>query len=178
MDVLSYPDLVFGKTLAEIDPLIHEFINLEEERQNRKIILIPSESLCPLPVREALGSVFTSVYAEGYPPRSMTLEPEARLADVSRQLAHYRRYADRRFYKGCDYVHFLETLAQRRVAACFANRRVGMDDIFVNVQPLSGASANNAVYEAFVEPGGTVMGMSLPHGGHLTHGSEFNRSGK
>lgn len=178
MAVSDYGNLVFGKALAEIDPLIHELINREEERQTRKIILIPSESLCPLPVRQALGSVFTSLYAEGYPPKSMTLDPEERLKDISHQLAYYRRYADRRFYKGCDYVHFLETLAQRRVADCFANRRVRAEDIFVNVQPLAGAAANNAVYEAFVEPGNTVMGMSLSHGGHLTHGSEFNRSGK
>ncbi len=178
MAVSDYGDLTFGKSLKEIDPLIHELINREEERQNRKIILIPSESICPLPVRQALGSVFTSIYAEGYPPKSMTLSPEERLEDISHQLAYYRRYADRRFYKGCDYVHFLETLAQRRIADCFANRRVGAKDIFVNVQPLAGAAANNAVYEAFVEPGDTVMGMSLSHGGHLTHGSVFNRSGK
>ncbi len=174
----DYRDLVFGKALEEIDPVIHELICREEERQTRKIILIPSESLCPLPVRQALGSVFTSIYAEGYPPKSMTLDTEERIEDISHQLAYYRRYGDRRFYKGCDYVHFLETLTQRRIADCFANRRVGAGDIFVNVQPLAGAPANNAVYEAFVPPGDTVMGMSLPHGGHLTHGSEFNRSGK
>jgi glycine cleavage system T protein len=174
----DYADLVFGKTLEEIDPIIQELIDWEEERQNRKIILIPSESLCPLPVRQALGSVFSSIYAEGYPPKSMTHDTEERIGDISHQLAYYRRYADRRFYKGCDYVHFLETLAQRRIADCFANRRVGSSDIFVNVQPLAGAAANNAVYEAFVSPGDVVMGMALPHGGHLTHGSEFNRSGK
>jgi len=178
MAVSDYGELVFGKTLEEVDPLIHELICHEEERQNRKIILIPSESICPGPVRQALGSVFTSIYAEGYPPKRMTLDPEERLEDMSYQLAYYRRYADRRFYKGCDYVHFLETLAQRRIADCFANCRVDGRDIFVNVQPLAGAAANNAVYEAFVEPGGTVMGMSLSHGGHLTHGSQFNRSGK
>jgi glycine/serine hydroxymethyltransferase/folate-binding Fe-S cluster repair protein YgfZ len=178
MVVSSYGDLVFEKPLEEIDPLIHGLIKREEERQTRKIILIPSESICPSPVREALGSVFTSIYAEGYPPKSMTLDPEERIGDVSHELAYYRRYGDRRFYKGCDYVHFLETLAQRRIADCFANRRVRAADIFVNIQPLSGAAANNAVYEAFVEPGETVMGLSLPHGGHLTHGSEFNRSGK
>jgi glycine cleavage system T protein len=178
MGLTAYGDAVFGRSLDEIDPVIHELIQREEERQNRKIILIPSESLCPLPVRQALGSVFTSIYAEGYPPKSMTLDPEERIEDMSYELAHYRRYGDRRFYKGCDYVHFVETLAQRRIADCFANRHAGADDIFVNVQPLAGAAANNAVYEAFVEPGDTVMGMSLSHGGHLTHGSEFNRSGK
>jgi len=178
MGLTAYGDAFFGRPLDKIDPVIHELIQREEERQNRKIILIPSESLCPLPVRQALGSVFTSIYAEGYPPKSMTLDSEEQIEDMSHELAHYRRYGDRRFYKGCDYVHFVETLAQRRIAGCFANRRVRADDIFVNVQPLAGAAANNAVYEAFVEPGDTVMGMSLSHGGHLTHGSEFNRSGK
>jgi glycine cleavage system T protein len=178
MALTAYGDVFFGKGVDEIDPVVHELIKREEERQNRKIILIPSESLCPLPVRQALGSVFSSIYAEGYPPKSMTLDPEERIEDMSHQLAYYRRYGDRRFYKGCDYVHFVETLAQRRIAGAFANRRARAGDIFVNVQPLAGAAANNAVYEAFVKPGDTVMGMSLSHGGHLTHGSEFNRSGK
>ena len=78
MAVSDYGELVFGKTLEEVDPLIHELICREEERQNRKIILIPSESICPGPVRQALGSVFTSIYAEGYPPKRMTLDPEKR----------------------------------------------------------------------------------------------------
>ncbi len=174
----QYADFVFGANLIDIDPLLDQLIKLEEERQQRRIILIPSESYAPQPVRQALGSVFTNIYAEGYPPRQMVGNDEALLADMVKQLAYYRRYADRRFYKGADYVHFLETLAQRRAAACFANERARQDEIFVNVQPLSGGAANLAIYDALMSPGDTLMGMDLFQGGHLSHGSEFNVSGK
>lgn len=174
----KYGDAFLGVDLDRIDPDIDLIIDFEEERQARKLIMIPSESMAPRAVRQALGSVFNNVYAEGYPPLRMTRDEEARLLDVSHQLAYYRRYADRRFYKGVDYVHFVETLAQRRCADCFANERASTHDIYVNVQPLSGAAANLAVYDTFVEAGDTVMGMDLYQGGHLTHGSEFNFSGK
>ena len=174
----EYSDFLVREDLSEVDPDTDLVIGFEEERQAQKIILIPSESICPRAVRQALGSVFTNIYAEGYPPLRMTREEEELLLNFGYELAFYRRYADRRFYKGCDYVHFLEALAQRRIAKCFATDKIGADEIYVNIQPLSGAAANNSVYEAFVEPGETVMGMALPHGGHLTHGSEFNRSGK
>jgi len=164
--------------LAEVDPDLQRLIEWEEERQARRLILIPSESLAPRAVREALASVFTNVYAEGWPPLAMLQEDEAHLWDCSHQLAYYRRYADRRFYKGTDYVHFVEVLAQRRCAACFANSRVAAEDIFVNVQPLSGAAANLAAYQAFLREGDTLMGMDLFQGGHLTHGSELNLSGQ
>ncbi len=175
---MEYGDLFFGVETGAIDPDIERIIGLEEARQARKLIMIPSESIAPRAVREALGSVFNNVYAEGYPPLRMTRDDEDRLVDEPHQLAYYRRYADRRFYKGAEYVHFIETLAQRRAAACFATSRVAAGDIFVNVQPLSGAAANLVAYDALVEPGDTVMGMDLYQGGHLTHGSEFNFSGK
>ncbi len=171
-------DFIIRRTISEVDPDIDLLIRFEEERQARRLILIPSESFASLPVRQALSSVFTNVYAEGYPPPRMTRDDEELLLDIDHQLAYYRRYADRRFYKGCDYVHFVETLARRRCAQCFATDMIGADQIFVNIQPLSGAAANNSVYDAMVEPGDTVMGMNLAHGGHLTHGSEYNRSGK
>jgi glycine cleavage system T protein len=174
----EYWDAFLGVDLDQVDPDIDLIIDFEEERQARKLIMIPSESMAPKAVRQALGSVFNNVYAEGYPPLRMTRDEEAMLLDVPHQLAYYRRYADRRFYKGVDYVHFVETLAQRRCAACFANERVGAKDIYVNVQPLSGAAANLAVYDAVVEVGDTVMGMDLYQGGHLTHGSPLNFSGK
>jgi glycine cleavage system T protein len=174
----EYWETFLGVDLDQVDPDIDRIVDFEEERQARKLILIPSESMAPKAVRQALGSVFNNVYAEGYPPLRMTRDDEARLLDIPHQLAYYRRYADRRFYKGVDYVHFVETLAQRRCAACFANERVGAGDIYVNVQPLSGAAANLAVYDAAVEVGDVVMGMDLYQGGHLTHGSEFNFSGK
>jgi glycine cleavage system T protein len=174
----SYADAFFGADIAQIDPRVDLLIRLEEERQTRRIILIPSESYAPLAVRQALGSVFTNVYAEGYPPTQMVKDDEELLADLTQQLTYYRRYADRRFYKGADYVHLIEALAQRRAAACFANERVAAQDIYVNVQPLSGAAANLAVYDALMQPGDTLMGMDLYQGGHLTHGSQFNVSGK
>ena len=174
----EYWQTFLGVGLEQVDPDTDLIIGFEEERQARKLIMIPSESMAPQAVRQALGSVFNNVYAEGYPPLRMTRDEEAVLLDVPHQLAYYRRYADRRFYKGVDYVHFVETLAQRRAAACFANDRVGAADIYVNVQPLSGAAANLAVYDTVVEAGDVVMGMDLYQGGHLTHGSEFNFSGK
>jgi len=174
----EYWDAFLGADIGLVDPDIDLIIGFEEERQARKLIMIPSESMAPKAVRQALGSVFNNVYAEGYPPLRMTRDDEAMLLDVPHQLAYYRRYADRRFYKGVDYVHFVETLAQRRCAACFANERVSTQDIYVNVQPLSGAAANLAVYGAVVDVGDTVMGMDLYQGGHLTHGSQFNFSGK
>src|SRR5512136_1470121 len=174
----DYWTTFLGADIGLVDPDTNAIIGYEEERQARKLIMIPSESMAPKAVRAALGSVFNNVYAEGYPPLRMTRDDEARLLDFPHQLAYYRRYADRRFYKGVDYVHFVETLAQRRCAACYANERVGAGDIYVNVQPLSGAAANLAVYDAAVEVGDTVMGMDLYQGGHLTHGSQFNFSGK
>jgi len=174
----EYADVFFDQDLVHVDPAIHDIIGFEEERQARRLILIPSESYAPRPVRQALGSVFNNVYAEGYPPLRMTREEEERLLDFGHQLTHYRRYGDRRFYKGADYVHFVETLAQRRCATCFANEHAAAEHIYVNVQALSGAAANLAVYDALLQPGDTLMGMDLFQGGHLTHGSEFNISGR
>jgi glycine cleavage system T protein len=174
----EYWDRFAGADIGLVDPDIDYLVGLEEERQTHKLIMIPSESMAPRAVRQALGSVFNNVYAEGYPPLRMTREDEATILDVPYELAHYRRYGDRRFYKGVEYVHFVETLAQRRAADCFANELVDSQDIYVNVQPLSGAAANLAVYDTLLEAGDTVMGMDLYQGGHLTHGSEFNFSGK
>ncbi len=174
----TYWDAFLGADLGLVDPDTDAIIGYEEERQARKLIMIPSESIAPKAVRQALGSVFNNVYAEGYPPLRMTRDDEELLLDYPHQLAYYRRYADRRFYKGVDYVHFVETLAQRRAAMIFANERVDHHNIYVNVQPLSGAAANLAVYDTVVDAGDTVMGMDLFQGGHLTHGSELNFSGK
>lgn len=168
--------------LSEIDRDTSRIIEFEERRQERKIILIASESICPQAVLQAQASVFSHIYAEGYPSWRMSRTEREEILDFERFLSLHRRLGDRRHYKGCDYTNFIEALAQWRVARLFAhddgNICVKPQDIFVNVQPLSGAAANNAVYMAFVTPGETVLGMALPHGGHLTHGSPFNRSGK
>ena len=178
MGASEYMDRFFEAELQVVDPAVAELISIEAERQARRIILIPSESLSPLAVRQALGSVFQNIYAEGYPSRRMMEVSEEELLDYGQRLAYYRRYSDRRFYKGTEFADFIECLAQRRIAQCFATEEIPAEEIYVNVQPLSGAAANLAVYEAFLKLGDTIMGMALPHGGHLTHGSPFNISGR
>lgn len=164
--------------LRSLDPAVQSIIDFEAERQREKLVLIASESLCPVSVREAISSEFTNLYAEGYPSVRMARSNEEQLTDFADQLSDYRHNSNRRYYKGCEYADLIESLAMRRAAEIFANENASADKIYVNVQPLSGAAANNAVYEAFVKPGETVMGMDLAHGGHLTHGSPVNRSGK
>ncbi len=171
-------DFLFRDDLAELAPFVHELIRWEDERQARKLIFIPSQSSAPRAVREALASRFQNVYAEGYPPTRMGRDPEHRLRDVAWQLSFYRRYADRRFYKGKDYVNLLESLAQRRCAQAFAHNSTRPEHIHVNIQPLSGTPANLGVYWTLMEPGDTLMGLDLYQGGHLSHGSEFNVSGQ
>ncbi len=139
--------------------------------------MIASESLCPPAVLAALGSPFNNIYAEGYPSTRMTLYEDGRLDEVDYMTVSHRRYADRRYYKGVDYANFVEALAMRRLREIFATETHPPERIYANVQPLSGAAANNAVYNAFLKPGDVVMGMNLRFGGHLTHGSPSNRSG-
>lgn len=134
-----------GKSLMMEDPEIYQAIQDEKKRQMRVIELIASENLVSEAVLEAMGSVLTNKYAEGYP-------------------AH-------RYYGGCEFVDVVEDLARKRACALF-----GADH--ANVQPHSGAQANMAVYFACLNPGDTVLGMNLSHGGHLTHGSPVNISGK
>ena len=171
-------DFLFRGSLSELDPDVFKLTQVEAERQVRRLILIPSESQAPLAVREALSSAFQNIYAEGYPDEDTREMSEAQILDYKTRLAHYRRYADPRYYKGVEYADLVEALARRRCAQAFATNGFTAEDIYVNVQPLSGAPANNAVYHALIEPGETMMGMNLLHGGHLSHGSSVNRSGK
>jgi glycine hydroxymethyltransferase len=171
-------DFLFRGGLAELDPAVAELIEHEADRQARKLILVPSESAASQAVREALGSVFQNIYAEGYPDARTRAQTEPEILDYAEQLGYYRRYSDPRYYKGVEYADIVEALARRRGAELFATETIGPGRIYVNVQPLSGAPANNAVYEALLRPGDTVMGMSLVVGGHLSHGSPVNRSGK
>ncbi len=174
----SRKDFLFRESLKEAAPFVAELVDREEERQKRKLIMIPSESYAPKAVRDALGSVFQNVYAEGYPRERTMRYSEELLLDHSHCLVYYRRYANRRFYKGVDYVDIIESLAARRAAMCFARPGLSDQDIFVNVQPLSGSAANLSIYDALLTDGDTMMGLDLFQGGHLTHGSEFNQSGK
>lgn len=171
-------DFLFYGKLAEIDPEVNGLIEHEAERQIRKLILIPSESTAPSAVRESLSSVFQNLYAEGYPDEEMRFMSEEEILDYPARLANYRRYADPRYYKGVEYADIVESLARRRCAEAFATGKFTADQVYVNIQPLSGAPANNAVYTALIEPGDTILGMNLLHGGHLSHGSSVNRSGK
>lgn len=131
--------------LAEVDPLIASLIGMEVERQEHNLELIASENIASRAVREAMSSVLTDKYAEGYPGK--------------------------RYYGGCEVVDQVEDAAIERVKALYGCQ-------FANVQPHSGAQANMAVYFAFLEPGDTLMAMNLAHGGHLTHGSPVNFTGK
>lgn len=127
------------------DKAVADLIAGENERQRKGIELIPSENYVSANVLEALGSVFTNKYSEGYP--------------------------NRRYYGGQEYTDQVEQLAIDRAKQLF-----GADH--ANVQPHSGAPANEAVYSAWLEPGDTVLAMDLSHGGHLTHGAPVTRSAK
>ncbi len=131
--------------LKNQDPKVLEAISNELNRQRNNIELIASENFVSEAVMEAMGTVMTNKYAEGYPGR--------------------------RYYGGCEYVDVVEDLARDRAKELF-----GADH--ANVQPHSGAQANMSVYFAVLQPGDTVLGMNLSHGGHLTHGSPVNFSGQ
>ncbi len=131
--------------LESEDPEIFRVIRDEEERSRTHLELIASENYPSLAVLEAMGTILTSKYAEGYPGR--------------------------RYYGGCEVVDVAENLARDRARELFGAEHV-------NVQPHAGAQANMAVYHALLQPGDTVLGMSLDQGGHLTHGSPVNFSGQ
>ena len=171
-------DFLFRGDITELDPKLAELIEIEEERQFRRLILIPSESSSPLAVRRALASGFHNIYAEGYSYDFTGGLSEDELFDYGERLVEYRRYSDARYYKGVEYADILEAVACQRAAEAFAANGKTALDIYVNVQPLSGGPANNAVYHGLVKLGETVMGMNLLHGGHLSHGSRVNRSGE
>jgi glycine hydroxymethyltransferase len=171
-------DFLFREDLSDLDPQVDHLIELEAERQARKLIMIPSESYTPPAVRQALGSVFTNIYAEGYPWPETRHMDEEQILDYEAHMAFYRRYGDLRYYMGVEYADTAEALARRRCAEAFATESFPADRVYVNVQPLSGAAANTAVYEALLQPGDTLLGLDLSHGGHLTHGSPVNISGQ
>ncbi len=171
-------DFLFRGDLAEIDPDVSDLINLEAERQARRLIMIPSSSTIPWSVREALTAAFHNIYAEGYPPEETRTMTESQILDFDARLAEYRRYGDPRYYKGTEFANLIEALARRRGAELFATDHYPADKLFVNVQPLSGAPVNSAVYTALIQPGDVIMGLDLLHGGHLSHGSPVARSGK
>jgi len=131
--------------LKKQDSQIAKLIDKETERQKTSLEMIPSENHTSLAVREAVGSLLTDKYAEGYPGK--------------------------RYYAGLEYYDQIEDICRERAKKLFKV-------VHANVQPYSGSPANLAVYFAVLDPGDTVMGMSLPHGGHLTHGWKVNFSAK
>ncbi|MCP4417828.1 MAG: glycine cleavage system aminomethyltransferase GcvT [Chloroflexi bacterium] len=171
-------DFIFHGSLSELDPDLNQLLQREDERQDSTIILIASESASPEAVREAMSSKFANIYAEGYPRQASRRQTEADILDMDMELAHYRRYSDPRYYKGVEYADMLEALTRRRAAELFAANGITADQLYVNVQPLSGAPANSAVYTALLKPGDTILGLNLNDGGHLSHGTRINRSGK
>jgi len=171
-------DFLFRAPLSELDPDIYDLIGYETERQARKLVMVPSESLAPLAVHEALGSAFSHIYAEGYPDERTRTMTQADILDYESELAHYRRYGDPRYYKGVEYADVLEALARRRVAEAFATDKFPANKLSINVQTLSGAPANTAVEYALLNPGDTLLAMALHVGGHLSHGSKVAFSGK
>ncbi|MFN2138323.1 MAG: glycine cleavage system aminomethyltransferase GcvT [Candidatus Promineifilaceae bacterium] len=171
-------DFIFHGTLSDSDPALKELLDREDRRQESTIILIASESMAPEAVREAMSSNFGNIYAEGYPREESRQQSQEQILDMNYELAYYRRYSDPRYYKGVEYADMLEALTRRRAAELFATNGISADELYVNVQPLSGAPANNAVYTALLQPGDTIMGLNLNDGGHLSHGSPVNRTGK
>lgn len=171
-------DYLFRGSLADLDPDVAELVRHETARQARTLIMIPSESTVPEAVRETLSSAFHNIYAEGYPLDATRTMSQAEILDYNTRLPEYRRSADERYYKGTEYANIVESLARRRAAELFATPQYSANQLYVNVQALSGAPANNAVYSALLSVGDTVMGMDLILGGHLTHGSPVNRSGR
>lgn len=131
--------------LRQADSQVAAAIGEELGRQRHKIELIASENFVSPAVMEAMGTVLTNKYAEGYPGH--------------------------RYYGGCEFVDKVEELARERACELFGAEHA-------NVQPHCGANANLAAFFAFVQPGDTVMGMNLSEGGHLSHGSPVNISGK
>lgn len=127
------------------DLQIFELIKAERQRQTNGLELIASENFTSPQVMEAMGSVLTNKYAEGFPGR--------------------------RYYGGCEVVDEVENVAIDRAKTLFGAE-------YANVQPHSGSQANAAVFLACLKPGNKIMGFDLSHGGHLTHGSPVNFSGK
>ena len=152
----------------------------EHERQLDQLIMIPSESICHPEAAAILTSELGNIYAEGLPQPLLCPNPRSSARDQARFQTWQTRLADRRFYKGTVGANRVELAAQDSIARVFARLQgsPAPDNIYVNVQPLSGAAANLAVYEALLKPGDRLMGLDLSHGGHLTHGSQFNFSGK
>ncbi len=147
-----------------MDKQIFGLIQTEATRQREGLELIPSENYVSRAVLEAMGSVLQNKYSEGYPDfEGLTEWTDSEIAT--------KVLPSRRYYGGQENTDRVERLAIARACRLFGSDHA-------NVQPHSGAQANNAVYNAWLEPGDTVLGMNLGHGGHLTHGSPVTLSAR
>ena len=113
---MTFNDFLFRGDLAELDPAVAELVRHETARQERYLILIASESSVPEAVREAVGSAFHNIYAEGYPLDETRALTEQEILDYSARLPEYRRQSDNRYYKGTEYADIIEALARRRAS--------------------------------------------------------------
>ncbi len=147
-----------------MDTKIFDLISSEEKRQREGLELIPSENYVSREVLDAMGSIFTNKYSEGYPAYG-------NLASMTDDEIIAEAKPNHRYYGGQQNTDMVERLAISRACRLFHADHA-------NVQPHSGAQANNAVYNAWLNPGDTVLGMNLGHGGHLTHGSPVTQSAK
>jgi len=170
----------YGPRGPEAPSLVERVCDDEARRQWESLVLIPSESICLPQAREVLASTFPHIYAEGRPGVPLCHDPRGYADEPQALRAWRRRLADGRYYKGTSEADLVELLAQSYIAQAWAALEGSppAQEISVVVQALSGAAANLAVETALLEHGDTMMGLDLSHGGHLTHGSEFNFSGR
>lgn len=170
-----YTDIL-SLSLREIDPQLAELDKREGTRQSQKINMIAALSICPRAVREALASNFINIDAEGYPPRWLQSSFSLEEIDFAREEANYIAYDDNRPNRNTVWANIVEVIAQKRLAQLLSTDKISFDKIFANVQPLSGAIANQCALSALIKPGDRVLAMALDAGGHLSHGSPFHTS--
>ncbi|GMV80111.1 MAG: hypothetical protein AMXMBFR7_12950 [Planctomycetota bacterium] len=159
---------------------VEEIARAESRRQMDELILIPSESICMPEVARLMASDFGNLYAEGQPDLRLGRWSTELAADNEYFKAWHRRLSDGRFYRGCAEADRVELAAKANIAQAFSllEGSPPAGRIHVNVQALSGSPANLSVYTALLEHGDTLLTLDLCHGGHLSHGSPYNVSGK
>ena len=139
--LISVNSMQLNTHLRQLDPEVTAIIDSEHDRQKKSVVLIASENFAPQAVLDAVGSVMTNKYSEGYPGA--------------------------RYYGGNEFIDKMETLCQDRARELF---NISPNEWGVNCQALSGSPANFAVYSALLDPNERIMALDLPHGGHLSHG--------
>jgi len=175
---LNYRDNLLHETWKNIDSDTFNILVREEKRQKDKLILSAALSIAPYSVREANGSIFSNIDAEGHLPKWIENESLEQLFDLERQIKLYNKFSDKRPNKNTEYANVIEKIAQKRIANLFCTEKIDSSYIHVNVQPPTGAIANSIALEAVLNSGDTLLSMSLSDGGHLSHGSKIHQSSK